>query len=257
MRASTPAATSLSCSPSRPVVTSSQAVAKPTGPSSARMRAAGAASGLRASAGEHVRPDRDEVGLREVPVVVGLLLRAVRREPVGAGVVVVRLLDDARPRPRTARSARARRHRSHARGRRTSSCSSAPCARGALLARLPHGHVDIAPRRFLLHLSRPNAELDDRLPQELKEEPDGVGGSEMGASPRRAAPRRGCSRRACGPRPGCVPGAADVEHSSQRPPRGGRADPDLEVTSHRPGTARASTQRARRTGRPGSPWEIG
>src|SRR6185436_3854632 len=40
------------------------------------------------------RLDRNEVGLREVAVVVGLLLRAPRGEPAGVDVEVVRLLDD-------------------------------------------------------------------------------------------------------------------------------------------------------------------
>ena len=40
--------------------------------------------------------DRDEIRLGEVAVVVRLLFRAVRREPVGAGLVVVRVLLDGR-----------------------------------------------------------------------------------------------------------------------------------------------------------------
>src|SRR5579859_2708412 len=42
--------------------------------------------------------DRNEVGLREIAVVVRFLLGAVRRQRVCVGVVVVRLLDDLPPR---------------------------------------------------------------------------------------------------------------------------------------------------------------
>ena len=60
-------------------------------------RELGQRGAARATSISSVGHDRDEVGLREVAVVVGLLLGAQRRQRARAGVEVERLLDDRLP----------------------------------------------------------------------------------------------------------------------------------------------------------------
>ena len=220
------------------------------------MRAAGATATSSRAAANALGPDRHEVGLREVPVVVRLLLRAVRREPVGPGVVVVRLLDDLLP------GLVQRDLLAHGgvdptpEEREGVHVLQLPARAVALLPRLPHGHVGIAAHRPLLHLRVGDAELDDRLPQELEEALHVVGGMEIGPrddlDERHAAAVVVDERAAGADDP--PSGAADVDRLRGVLLEVDAHDPDLEVAVlARHGERRRPRRAARRTGRSGSP----
>ena len=127
------------------------------------------------------RLDRDEVGLGEVAVVVGLLLRAPRRERAAAGVEIVRLLDDLSaglvdgglPCDLGVDPLGDEAERVHV----------LQLAAGAQLRRprRPDRDVGVDTQCPLLHLGVRDPELDDRLPQKLQEAAGVLGGVDVGA----------------------------------------------------------------------------
>ena len=128
------------------------------------------------------RLDRDEVGLGEVAVVVRLLLRAVDRQAVGVGVVVVRRLDDLLP---TLVRGDLLPERSLDRPpdvpERVHVLDLPPRAE-SLLAGPPHRHVDVGAQRALLHVGVRDPELADRLPQQAEVRHRLVGRAEVGGA---------------------------------------------------------------------------
>ena len=128
-----------------------------------------------------LRLDRHEVGLREVAVVVRLLLRAVRRQRVGVRLVVVGVLLDRAARlvqrdllARTAASIPRPMKRNEFMffsSQRVRS-SSEPAGRTETLASTA--------QRALLHPRVRDAELDDRLAQQLEEALGLLGRADVG-----------------------------------------------------------------------------
>ena len=127
------------------------------------------------------RLDRDEVGLGEVAVVVGLLLRPPRGQRAAAGVEVVGLLHDLaaglvdRDLPRDLGV--------DALGDEAERVHVLQLAAGAQLrrSRRPDRDVGVDAQRPLLHLGVGDPELDDRLPQQLQEAARVLGGVDVGA----------------------------------------------------------------------------
>ncbi len=126
------------------------------------------------------RLDRHEVGLGEVAVVVGLLLRAVHGEAVGVGVVVVRRLDERLPRLVRGDLLAERRLDRAADERERVHVLDLPARPVALLPALAHRDVDVGAQRALLHLRVGNAELGDRLAEEAEEPHRLVGRAQVG-----------------------------------------------------------------------------
>ena len=115
------------------------------------------------------RLDGDEIRFGEVPVVVRLLLRAPGRQRCGAGVEVVRRLHDLATRLPHLDLARdlgvdpAGDERERVHVLQLAACPQLVRTGGT------HGDVGVDTQRSLLHLRVRDAELDDRLPQELEE----------------------------------------------------------------------------------------
>ena len=113
------------------------------------------------------RLERNEVRLRQVPVVLRFLLRAERRRRLVAGVKVHRLLLD--------RAARlvdldlAQDLAFDSLGREVERVHVLQLGARAQLVRSlgPHRHVDVEPERALFHLRVRDPKLDDRLPEQL------------------------------------------------------------------------------------------
>src|SRR5262249_36424014 len=116
-----------------------------------------------------LRLDRNEIGLGEVAVVLRLLLRAVRRQRVGVGLVVVRLLLDLAAPVVERRLLADRRLYSAPDESKRIHVLQLPTRAQLVGARRADGNVGIAAERPLLHARVRDPELDDRLAQELKE----------------------------------------------------------------------------------------
>ena len=136
-----------------------------------RIRAAGSSGSSAAEPLDHLggRLDRHEVGLGEVAVVVRLLLRAPRRQRPGRHVEVVRVLLDLAARLPHADLAGDLRLDATGDVRERVHVLDLAARPQLVRARGAHRDVRVDPERALLHLRVRDAELDDRLPQQLEE----------------------------------------------------------------------------------------
>ena len=211
-----------------------------------------------ASTSSRGRMDRDEIGLREVPVVLRLLLRAQRRRVLVAGVEVEGLLVDRAAGlvdPDLARDLALDPLRGEVERVHVLQLRPRPQLVGAVRT---DGDVDVEAHRALLELRVGEAELDDGLAQELQEPLRVVGRVDVGRGDdleqRRAAPVEVDERRG---RAVDAAGGGDVDVLGRVLLEVGADDADLD-RRRRASARRAArpSRAARRTGRSGTPSAV-